>query len=195
MALSPKQDRLNRALDEQLTAAELLAFQSLLDDEPDDKAMFERLRRVDDLFRQPQMVAPAPDFAAKVMARIAAEEHLAYAPRRRPRLFIWGLVLPVLLVLPVVLFLSLVAFPALAQPGALTALLAGLVHALGTITGAAGSLLRGLGDLVATAPVGPLMVLTVIPMLMVWAWTVWYFQTQNRPQTVIVPVQFVGSGS
>lgn len=197
MALTPKQDQLNRALDEPLTGPALVDFIARLEADPDEAVQYAQLRRVDELFRQPPMVAPAPDFASKVLARIAAGEHLAYAPRRRWNVLLWGLALTVLLALPVVLLVALVIVPALAQPGALTSLGAGLIQVAGSLGGGLESLLQFLNDLLVAYPIAPALTLTAIPLTMIWVWMVWYFRQQNRPQTVFIPVEIVqvGSGS
>lgn len=197
MALTSKQEQLNRALDEPLSGAALVDFMARLEADPDEAALYAQLRRVDELFRQPPMVAPAPDFASKVMARIEAGEHLAYAPRRRWNLLLWGLALTVLLAIPVILFVALLVVPALAQPGALTSFGAGLIQVAGSLGGGLEGLLQFLNDLLVAYPIAPALVLTAIPLTMLWVWMVWYFQQQNRPETVFIPVEVVqvGSGS
>jgi len=40
----------------------------------------------------------------------------------------------------------------------------------------------------------PALSLTIIPLAMVWAWLVWYLPQRNRPETIVIKVQAVGSG-
>ena len=197
MALTSKQDQLNRALDEPLTGAALVEFKAMLEADPDEAILYAQLRRVDELFRQPPVAAPMPDFASKVMARIEAGEHKAYAPRRRWNMLLWGLAVTGLLAVPVVLVVALLVIPALSQPGALTSLGAGLIQVAGSLGGGLETLLQFLNDLLVTYPIAPALVLTAIPLVMIWGWMVWYFQQQNRPETVFIKVEVmqVGSGS
>ena len=189
MALTPKQDRLNRALDEPLKGPALVEFTARLEADPEEALLYAQLRRVDELFRQPPMVAPAPDLASKVMARIEAGEHLAYAPRRRWSVLLWGLALATLLAIPVVLFVALLVVPALTQPGALTSFGAGLIQIAGSLGGGLENLLQFLNDLLVTYPIAPALTLTAIPLTMLWVWMVWYFRQQNRPETVFIKVE------
>lgn len=190
MALTPKHDRINRALDEELNLQALSELQSMLESEPDDAALYASLRRVDDLLRQPPMAKPSPDFASKVMVRIKAGEHAAYAPeRRRLPWLVWGLSMSVAVLVPVIAVLAMIVAPALGAPGALIAVLSGAIDVLGFLSNGLNSLLLSLGNLIASYPMVPALTLTLIPMVMLWAWLVWFMQQQNRPATVIIKVQ------
>jgi hypothetical protein len=195
MALNPKQDRLNRALDEVLAGQKLAEFREALSADPDEAEQYARLREVDAYFRQPPLVTPKPDFAASVMARIEAQEHLAYAPRRRPALLLGGLLMTLAVALPLVLVAGLVIIPAFTQPGIFTTLFAGFVQALGVASQGLERLVVFLTDLIASYPMAPSLLLTVIPFTMLWGWVVWYLQERNRPETIVIKVQAVGSAS
>jgi hypothetical protein len=194
MALTPKHDRMNRALDEPMSSAELAEFQAFLEAEQEDAALYARLRVVDDMLRRPPVVAPKPDFASKVMARIEAGEHEAYAPNpSMNRFMLWlGLVGSVVAV-PLLLIL-LIMVPAFAAPGAFISVFQEIIKILGGASAIIGSLLTFLGNLIAAYPMAPALALTVIPLTMVWAWLVWYLQ-RNRPETIVIKVQAVGSTS
>ncbi len=195
MALNPQQERVNRALDDQLSSAELAAFQSALEEHRAEADLYARLRVVDRHLRAPALAAPSPDFARKVMARIEAGEHEAYAPHRRlARLLTWlGVALAAILI-PVGL-VAAVMMVTTAQP----ALFAGLVRTLlGGVHALGGWLMRLFGlvsGLVESYPMAPALSLTIIPLVMVWAWLVWYLPQRNRPATIVIKVQAVGSGS
>jgi hypothetical protein len=194
MALTPKQDRINRALDEPLTGADLAAFQAFLESEQEEATLYEQLREVDDLLRRPPLAAPSPDFTTKVMARIEAGEHAVYAPHRRARrLLLWGGFISTLLV-PLVVVLAVV-IPALTMPDVFISVLQGVVQGLSTVTSLIGGVLTFLANLIAQYPMAPALSLTVIPLIMVWAWLVWFLQQRNRPATIIIPVQAAGSSS
>ena len=70
MALTPHQDRINRALDEPLTGAELAEFQAFLEEDQETANLYTQLRVVDETLQQPPLVAPSMDFASKVMQQI-----------------------------------------------------------------------------------------------------------------------------
>lgn len=189
MALTPKQDRMNRAVDDLLSGAELADFQAFLEIEQEQAVLYDRLREVDILLRQPPMAAPAPDFSAKVMARIEAGEYKAYAPRARAaRILSWLLVLGVFVLIPVLIVLA-IALPVMAQPGVFMGVFQQFVGSLGTVSGWMQSILTFLGNLIAAYPMAPALSLTIIPIVMVWAWLVWYLQQQNKAETFVIPVQ------
>lgn len=189
MALTPKQDRINRAVDDLLVGAELADFQSFLAADQEQAALYDRLREVDDMLRQPPLAKPAPDFTAQVMARIEAGDHKAYAPHaRRSRILSWLMVLGVFVLIPTLVILAIV-LPVMAQPGVFMDLFQGLVGSLGTVSAWAQGLLAFLGDVIAAYPMAPALSLTIIPIMMVWVWLVWYLQQQNRPETIVIQVQ------
>ncbi len=195
MGLTPQHEQLNRALDEPMIGPALAEFQARLERNPDEHALYERLRKVDDLLRQPPMAVAPPDFASQMMLSIQQGKHEAFAPRRRLRLYFGLGLLGILASVPLVLLLLVTVVPALVDPGVLAGLLAGLVQVVGTISGCLEGLLLFLGNLIAAYPMAPALILTVIPLAMVWAWLVWFLQNQNRPVTIVVPVQTVGSSS
>ncbi len=195
MALTPKQERVNRALDHMLTDAELADLRAALEGDRATADMYARLRMVDRRLQAPAMAAPAPDFARKVMVRIEAGEHEVYAPHYRlARLLSWlGVALATILI-PAGLVIASLALVA-AQP----ALIAGLLHALlGGLQAAGGwlmSLLSFVHGVVEAYPMAPALSLTIIPLVMIWAWLVWYLPQRNRPATIVIKVQAAGSGS
>ncbi len=194
MGLTPQHERMNRALDEPLTGPALAELQAWLEDSPSQSDLYEQLRRVDDLFRHPPMVAAPADLAAQVMLGIQQGKHEAYAPRRRLRLLLGLGLLGVLVSIPLAVVLLLVVVPAAVEPGVLASLFLGLVQVLSAISGFLEGLLLFVGGLTAQYPMAPALLLTVIPLVMVWGWLVWFLQQQNRPATIVIPVQTVRSG-
>ena len=194
MGLTPQHERMNRALDEPLTGPALAELQAWLEDSPSQSALYEQLRRVDDLLRHPPMVAAPADLAAQVMLGIQQGKHEAYAPRRRLRLLLGLGLLGVLVSIPLAAVLLLAVVPAAVEPGVLASLFLGLVRVLSAISGFLEGLLLFVGGLIAEYPMAPALLLTVIPLAMVWGWLVWFLQQQNRPATIVIPVQTVRSG-
>ncbi|MBN2469797.1 MAG: hypothetical protein JXN59_03645 [Anaerolineae bacterium] len=189
MALTPKQDRINRAIDDLLNNAELADFQAFLDADQEQAALYDQLRDVDLLLRQPPLMAPAPDFSVKVMARIEAGEYRVYAPYARlKRVISWLGVLAVFILIPALVVLA-IALPIMAQPGVFMNMLQQVVGSLGTASAWMQGVLTFLSDLIAAYPMAPALSLTIIPVVMIWAWLVWYLQQQNKPETVVIPVQ------
>ena len=188
MALTPQQEHMNQALDDLLRGPELGAFHAMLEADEKQAAMYAGLREVDTLLNQPPLAVPAPDFASKVMARIEAGEHERYGPRAAVRTVLWLSMLGGLVLLPLIIVLAISA-PLIARPDAFMEVLQQIVPALSAVSLVLDRLLRFLGGIIATYPMAPALALTVIPMVMLWGWLVWYLQNRNRPQTIIVPVQ------
>ncbi len=67
-------------------------------------------------------------------------------------------------------------------PGALIVLLQGLIRVIGLASSAAEQVLRFLGDLLSAYPMAPALLLTAIPMVMLWGWLVWFCASGNAPQ-------------
>ena len=190
MAFTPQQDLMNRALDGLLDDAAQAVLNALLDGNPQEAQRFKQLNQVDGLLRHPPLVAAPDGLPQAVMAAIRAGQHEAYA---RPRLLasplVLGLTLGTVIALPL-LFLALLAVSQiLADPGGLIALLEGLIQALGTVATAAERLLCFLGSLIAAYPMVPALLVTVIPIVMLWGWLIWFLQQRNRPPTITIKVQ------
>ncbi|MBN1965206.1 MAG: hypothetical protein JW910_11210 [Anaerolineae bacterium] len=194
MALNPRQDLMNRALDERLTASEQAELQAHLDANPREGALYDNLRAVDAFFQAAPMIVAPPGFAMQVMARIEAGEHEALREERRAlsRLALW-LGLSALVVLPLLGLVLVLVVQAATQPAALAGALQGLIQTLGSLGHALENVMGFLSDLVDGTPLVPLLLVTVIPLLMLWGWLVWYVQRINRPPTVTVKVHVVGS--
>jgi anti-sigma factor RsiW len=189
MALTPQQDRINRAVDDLLSRAEQIEFQASLEADHEQAALYARLRDVDALLRHPPLAMPAPDFTAKVMARIAAEEHRDYAPQARTTRTLARVGMLAAFILIPVLVLLAVAVPVMAQPGVFMALFQQFVGSLGIVSAWLQGVQLFLGDLIAAYPMAPALAVTTIPIAMVWAWLVWYLLQRNRPETIVIPVQ------
>jgi hypothetical protein len=189
MALTPQQDLMNQALDNLLDDAARAALNAQLDANPDEAYLYSQLVQVNGLLQRPPTVVAPVGFAQGVLAAIRAGRHEVYA---RPRLsgffLVLGLTLGAVVALPL-LALALVGLgQVLVEPDALIGLLQGLIQVLGGLTGAAEGLLTFLGSLVMAYPMVPALLLTVIPMVMLWGWLLWFLQQRNRPPTIIVKV-------
>lgn len=192
MALSSRQEQMIRALDGELDGAALAELQAYLRDAPQQAALYEDLRQVDALLRNPPLVAAPAGLAGRVMADIQAGKHERYArPRRVGGLLAVGLALGALVALPVLVVGVLVVARLVAEPSSLASLLYGLIQALGAFSGFLEGLLIVLGSLIADYPMVPALLLTAIPLLMLWGWLVWFLRERNRPVTVVVEVQTV----
>lgn len=201
MALNPRQDQMSRALDERLSGAEQAELQAHLEANPRDAAQFDTLQAVDAYLQTAPMIVAPPGFAMQVMARIEAGEHEVWREEERRsfgRLALWlglvGLVVLPLLGLVVVLIAQAATQPAVFA-GTFNGLLQGLIQALGTLGGALAEVVAFVGSLIEGTPLVPVLVVVAIPLLMLWGWTVWYFQHVKRPPTVTIKVQVVGSES
>ncbi len=192
MALSTKQEQMIRALDGELSGAALAELQAYLREDAQQAALYEDLRQADALLRNPPLVAAPAGLASRVMADIQAGKHAQYArPRRVGGLLAGGLALVGLVALPLLLVGVVGLVRLVAEPASLASLLYGLIQALGAISGFMEDLLIVLGNLIVAYPMIPALLLTAIPLLMLWGWLVWFLRERNRPVTVVVKVQTV----
>jgi len=191
MALNSRHDQMNRALDGLLDEALSAEWYAYLADNPQEAQLYEELELVDRVLRDPPMVAAPLDFATNVMLAIRRERHLVYA--RQPRItgpvLALALGLGALIALPLLGTALLTLVQTILGPGALIVLLQGLIRVMSLASSAAEQILRFLGDLLAAYPMAPALLLTAIPMVMLWGWLVWFLRQRERPATVVIPVR------
>lgn len=190
MALTPHQDRLNRALDGLLSEEELAQVDALMRADPGDARRFHQMQAADQALQTPPMAAAPPNFAANVMAAIQAGKHQVYVEEPRVRSFLWfGLALGTIIALPLVIF-GLAAFgQAIGDSAVLSTLLQDLGQTLTRLVNFATGVLNFLGSFFTQFPVIPALLLTLIPLALVWGWLVWWLQQRSRPPTITVKVQ------
>lgn len=189
MALTPRQDHMNRALDDQLSEAERAQWEARLAHDPRDAFAYEELQRIDAMLRQPPMMHAPVHFAASVMGAIQAGKHEKYV--RPSRSFLWlGVLMGVIVAAPLII-LGLVALgQALQNPDLLATTVHSLGQTLNTLSNFSSGVLGFLGELFNAHPVIPALLLTLIPtIVLLWGWLVWFLQQRNRPPTITVQVQ------
>lgn len=133
-----------------------------------------RLQRVEALLRSAPMLAPSPDFAARVMAAVAAMTFPHMLNRRLSLSLMLSMALVAALTLPVLGYGVASLFDALSDPGALNSLMALGVSALGLAWGLAGEFSSSVQTLIHETPMVPALLTTSIPLAMLVGWLVWY---------------------
>jgi anti-sigma factor RsiW len=184
---------MNLALDHALPDSAEAALHAHLSSAPGDAALWERLRAVDGLLRSEPMVQAPPDFASKVMASIAAGAATSKAPARR--LARLGSALEPLLAVGIVIPLAAAAVIAilhwLSDPAALNNLMQQIVLALNTVAQAAASLFQALANFLTGNAVLPALLTTIIPLIMIWGWFMWYTAQRRRLVVYRIPVRVI----
>ncbi len=165
--------RMNQALDEELEARELAALEGELSQTPDVAAHWERLRRTDELLRTTPMIHPAPGFADRVVAALAALPVPGLA-RRTPSVGIaLGLALAALLAIPVLSVGLWLLLSVITDPGALNAFLQTIIDAASTVIGIGGEVLGALRDAAGDTPLLAALLAALVPILALWVGVMW----------------------
>jgi anti-sigma factor RsiW len=184
---------MNLALDHALPDQAEAAFHVHLSTTPGDAALWDRLQAVDGLLKSEPMVQAPPDFASKVMASIAA----GTAPSKAPagRLARTGSILELLLAVVIVVPLAATAVIAvlrwLSDPAALNNLMQQIVLALNSIAQAVASLFQVLANFLTGNAVLPALLTTIIPLIMIWGWFMWYTSQRRRQVVYRIPVRVI----
>jgi hypothetical protein len=184
---------MNLALDHALSAQAETALRAHLSATSGDAALWDRLQAVDRLLGSEPMVQAPPDFASKVMASIAAGAATNKAPARRQS---WlGLTLEPLLAVGIAVPLAATAVIAilrwLSNPAALNNLMQQIVLTLNTVAQAVASLFQALAGYLTGNAVLPALLTTIIPLIMIWGWFMWYTAQRRRLVVYRIPVRVI----
>ena len=184
---------MNLALDHVLSEKAEAALHAHLSTSPSDVALWDRLQAVDGLLRSEPMVQAPPDFASKVMASIAAGTAPSKAPAKRP--IRSGSALELLLAVVIVVPLAATAVIAilrwLSNPAALNNLMQQIVLTLNSIAQAVASLCQALASYLTGNAVLPALLTTIIPLIMIWGWFMWYTAQRRRQVVYRIPVRVI----
>ncbi len=180
---------MNLALDHLLPESEQAALDAHLAQSSGDASLWRAMHTVNDLFTgAPEIQAP-PDFASKVMAAIAAapaQAPVSVSPTGPSTIF--GLALGVVIAAPLIIAAFLGIQNWASDPAALNTLLQQIVVALNTVTQAIAAIFQMIAGYINGNPIIPALLTTIIPLLMVWGWLMWY-TSQRRQQIVYrIPV-------
>jgi hypothetical protein len=180
--------KMNLALDHLLPDADQAAFDARVASSPEDAALWTHMQTVDRLLTAEPMVKAPLDFASKVMATIAAAPARGRAKKRSAALgVIWAAVVMVPL-----LSLALIGLQHwLSDPAAINTALQGIVQFLNSIAQAFASVLQTLVNYTVETPILPALLTTLIPLVMLWGWLMWYTSLRRRQVVYRIPVRIV----
>jgi anti-sigma factor RsiW len=184
---------MNLALDHTLSDKAEAALHAHLSTAPGDAALWDRLQAVDGLLGNEPMVQAPPDFASKVMASITAGTAPSTVPARR--LTISRSALELLLAVVIVVPLAATAITALlrwlSDPAALNNLMQQIVLTLNSIAEAVASLFQIIASYLAGNAALPALLTTIIPLVMIWGWFMWYTSQRRRQVVYRIPVRVI----
>jgi hypothetical protein len=183
---------MNLALDDALPETAEAALKAHLAGSPRDAALFNRMRDVDNLFANASMVQAPPDFAAKVMAAIAAQTAEDGALATRPQTgtgAALGLLLAFLTTVPLAVLGINAIQNWLSDPAAINTLLRQLVMMLNNLAQAIAALFQVIATYTVEKPVLPALLTTTIPLTMIWGWFMWYTSMRRQQVVYHIPVR------
>jgi anti-sigma factor RsiW len=176
---------MNLALDHVLPDADRAALDTHIAGSPEDAALWTRLKTVDHLLGGEPILQAPPDFASKVMVAIAA----APAPTRARNRGFLGLFLIIGILVPLV-SLGLIGLQHwLSDPAAITIALQQVVQFLNSAAQTFASLLQTLAAYTVETPILPALLTTLIPLVMVWGWLMWYTSLRRQQVVYRIPVR------
>ncbi|GAB4419738.1 MAG: hypothetical protein Kow00106_16040 [Anaerolineae bacterium] len=136
------QQQMNRALDGELAEQEWAVLRAHLQENTEEAARWERLRKTDELLRTTPLVAPSRGFADRVMAAILSMPMPEFVRRSRGLGLALGLLVAALLAVPVLWVALFIFVSVITNPDALAVVLQTVLDAAGYVV----SLLNGVVD-------------------------------------------------
>lgn len=167
------QQRMNSALDHELSEEELAALTAQLEDEPEAAEQFDLLRKTDKFLRETPQVASPPHFARRVMEALAALPLPGVAKHELSVGLALGLALAALLAIPVLAMLLFLIVSLLTDPTTLTTLWQAGIDIFSFVTGLATDIADRLRELVRETPILAVALVLVVPLAGVWGWFMW----------------------
>ncbi|MCD4686011.1 MAG: hypothetical protein K8S97_08745 [Anaerolineae bacterium] len=167
------QQRMNSALDQELSEEELAALAAQLEDEPDAAEQFDALRKTDTFLRETPQVASPPHLARRVMDALAALPLPGLAKRELGVGLALGLAAAAFLAIPVLAMLLFLIVSLLTDPTTLTTLLQAGIDILSFSVGLVADVADRLRELVRETPVLAVGLVLVVPLAGVWGWFMW----------------------
>jgi hypothetical protein len=164
---------MNSALDQELSEQELAALSAQLEESEEASNTWAHLRQTDELLRTTPLVAPAPGFASRVMAAIAAMPLPGFMHREPGVGIALGLLVAALMTVPVFAVLFFVLLTVLTDPGTLHTLLQTVLGATSYLIGLVGDLAEEVETMVRDTPVMAALLTTMIPVTLLWGWLIW----------------------
>jgi hypothetical protein len=164
---------MNNALDQELSEQEWEALQTRLAESAEDSGTWERLQQTDELLRTAPLAAPAPGFASRVMAAIAALPMPGFA-RQQPGVGIaLGLLVAGLITVPIFSVLFFVLLAVITDPGALHSVIQAVLDAVSYLIRLVSDLAGELENMAGNTSVMAALLATMIPIMLLWGWLIW----------------------
>lgn len=165
--------RMNQALDEELSRQELEVLHEEVNAAPDTAEHWRRLRTTDHLLRSTPMIHPSPGFADRVMAALSAVPLPAFA-RRYPGVGVaLGLALAALLAVPVLWVVLWLLVSVVTDPGSLNSLLEAVINAVSAVSGLGWDAVQALRDAVQDTPLLAVLLVATPALTALWGWLLW----------------------
>ncbi len=183
---------MNLALDHALPDKADAALRLHLRASPGDAALWDQMQAVDNLLRSEPMEEAPPDFAGKVMAAVAAESADAVQSRTRTGFRAGlGLLLLVVIAVPLVVTAVIGVQHWLSNPAAINNLMQQSVLLLNSMAQAVASLFEVIAGSITGNAILPALLTTIIPLIMIWGWFMWYASQKRRQVVYHIPVRVI----
>ncbi len=180
---------MNLALDHLLPDTDQAALDAHVSASPEDAALWNRMQMVDRLLASEPMMEASPDFASRVMLAVAAAPAPGKARKQARLSAAFGLILGIVVSVPLI-SLGLIALQHwLSDPEAISILLQQVVRFLNSVAQAFASLLQTISSYTVETPILPALLTTVIPLVMLWGWLMWYTSMRRQQVVYRIPVR------
>ena len=167
------QHSMNSSLDHEQSEQEWAALNAQLEESPRAAAQVDLLRKTDELLRTTPAIAPAPGFARRVMAAIAAMPLPEFAQRHLGVGIALGLVIAALFTIPIFSVVFLLVWSVLANPGALNSLLQAIINAASYLIGLVADIAGEIETAAEDTPMLVALLTTMVPVTILWGWLIW----------------------
>ncbi len=182
---------MNLALDHALPDKADAALRLHLRASPADAALWDRMQAVDSLLRSEPMEEAPPDFSSKVMATLTAEAAADKAPSRTGFRAGLGLLLLAVIAVPLIATVGIAVQRWLSDPAALNNLMQQIVHLLNSVAQAFASIFQVIAGFLSGNAILPALLTTIIPLVMIWGWFMWYASQKRRQVVYHIPVRVI----
>ncbi len=177
--MSRHNQQMQEALDKNLPTQEMRDFYAKLDQSPGEAAEFQRLKQIDRTLRNAPFERAPQGLALKVMMRIAEGLQPEMLRRSSGLALAVGLALVALVLMPLLVAAGMLILGVITSASALSGLISQVAQLLGVLLNALDGLVRGAQEMLRAYPEAPMLVLTFIPIPLLWLAR---FAWQNREQ-------------
>ncbi|NDJ76761.1 MAG: hypothetical protein GYB65_10925 [Chloroflexi bacterium] len=184
MSDSTKYQRyMNNALDRDLSEPEWEALQAHLAESEEDAAQWEQLQDVDEVLSTTPQVDPPPGFAKRVMAAIASLHLGDFASRQLGVGIAFGMMAAAFFILPLLSLLLIALLLIITDPGALNELFQTGTSGASYFISVSNDIGDNMGAIDQARPVLLILASAVIPLALLWAWSVRHVFNKQKVST------------